>query len=159
MSRKKNTTLDIYKKVVTVSLMKLSYIARQTIDLPGTSGFKSWGRVVNSLEKAYYNSYEIEAIAQSKDILTAATRPYGNKAPYTALLNYLKDNDMAHGSKKMYALIYKVFGKSDKLELNADGIPCHRGTMPGNYHPNKTILVPVGTPRSCDPTSELYWSM
>jgi hypothetical protein len=46
-----------------------------------------------------------------------------------------------------------------KLELNADGVPCHRGTMPGNYDPKKTILVPVGTPLACDPTSETYWSM
>jgi hypothetical protein len=137
--------------------MKLSYIAKETIGFAGTSGFKSWGRVVNSLEKAYYNSYEIEA--ENTKLLDTVTAPFNGKAPYTALVNYLKANDMGHKSKKMYAMIYKAFGKRDKLELNDEGIPCHRGTMPGNYHPDRTILVPVGTPRSCDPTSELYWSM
>ena len=140
--------------------MKLSYIAKETIDLPGTNGFKSWGRVVNSLEKAYYNSYEIEAIANNSYLLFAACEPFHRgEAPYTALLKYLKANDMGHKSKKLYAMIFKAFGKRDKLELNDEGIPCHRGTMPGNYDPKKTILVPVGTPRCCDPTSELYWSM
>jgi hypothetical protein len=139
--------------------MKLSYIAKETIGFAGTSGFKSWGRTVNALEKAYYNSYEIEAIANNSYLLNAVCAPYDYKAPYTALVNYLKANDMGHKSKKMYAMIFKAFGKRDKLELNEEGIPCHRGTMPGNYHPDRTILVPVGTPRSCDATSELYWSM
>jgi len=139
--------------------MKLSYIAKKTEKCAGTNGFKSWGRVVNSLEKAYYNSYEIEAIAENTKLLKAVTAPFDGKAPYTSLLNYLKANDMGHKSKKLYAMVFKAFGKRDGLELNDEGVPCRRGTMPGNYHPNKTILVPVGTPRSCDPTSELYWSM
>ena len=139
--------------------MKLSYIASQTLGLPGTEGFKSWGRVVNSLEKAHYNSYEIDVIAKTPRILRAATKPFGGKAPYTALVNYLNANDMAHNSKRLTDLIFKMFGKENRLEYNEFGQLCHRGTMPGNYDPKKTILVPIGTPLSCDPTSETYWSM
>ena len=62
-------------------------------------------------------------------------------------------------SSLVNGLVMKVFGKEHKLELNENGVPCKRGTMPGNYNPNKTILVPLGTPNCCDPTSETYWSM
>ncbi len=138
--------------------MKLSYIASQTLGLPGTEGFKSWGRVVNSLQAAHYNSYEIEVIAKTPGILRAATKPFGGKAPFTSLVKYLAANDMAHGSKRLTGLIFKMFGKKDKLEYNEDGKLCHRGTMPGNPQ-GGSILVPIGTPLSCDPTSETYWSM
>lgn len=136
----------------------LSRNARETIDLPGTKVFKSWGRTVNALERAHYNSYEIEAVANTPKILIFAAADYPNGAPFTALLNYLTNCGYIHGSAKINKLIMKVFGKRDGLELNKEGKVCRRGTMPGNYHPNRTILVPVGTPACCDPTSETYWS-
>lgn len=139
--------------------MKLSYIAKETIDLPGTKLFKSWGRVVNSLTKAGYNNYEIEAIARDYYILKSAAGSSVGGAPFTALVKWLEFFGVTPRSTAVNNMIMKEFGKRDKLELNEAGVPCHRGTMPGNYHPNKTILVPVGTPLSCDPTSETYWSM
>lgn len=137
--------------------MKLSYIASQTIGFANTNMFKSWGRVVNSLVKAGYNNYEIEAIAGDSYLLFEAAHAKKN-APYTALVNHLNEVGMRPRSPVMNKMIMKKFGKRDKLELNEDGVPCHRGTMPGNYHPNRTILVPVGTPSICDPTTEHYWS-
>jgi hypothetical protein len=138
--------------------MKLSYIASQTIDLPGTSLFKSWGRVVNSLEKAHYNSWEIEAIARNSYLLIEAAKPFKGGAPYTALVKHLANRLMTPGSKTMNEMVMKAFGKSEKLEYNDRGQVCERGTCPGNPGAGST-LVPIGTPRSCNPHSELYWSM
>ena len=137
--------------------MQLSYIASQTSNLPVAKLFKSWGRVCNSLTKAGYNTYEIHALALSTRWLTRNIKV--NPAPYTALLNFLKLNGYTPRCDFLNGMVMEHFGKKDKLELNEKGQVCRRGTMPGNYHPNKTILVPVGTPLSCDPTSETYWSM
>ena len=51
-----------------------------------------------------------------------------------------------------------VLKANPELKANEQGIPCHEGTMPGNPAAGKT-LVPVGTPNSCNPHSETYWSM
>jgi hypothetical protein len=138
--------------------MKLSYLASQTADFLGTNLFKSWGRVVNSLEKLHYNNYEIRAIAQNEYLLIDSVNGIKGRAPYTALGIYLSRNGFPPSGEKMNKMVMQAFGERDGLELNENGEVCHRGTMPGNYHPDRTILVPIGTPSSCDPTTEQYWS-
>jgi hypothetical protein len=127
-----------------------------TSDCAAAKLYNSWRTVVALLDKMGFNEYEAEALLHSKHVRWAAKPKVMNSS--TVLRTYLEKNGILHRSKTVNALVMDKFAVSDKLELNDEGVPCHRGTMPGNYHPNKTILVPIGTPRSCDPTSETYWS-
>lgn len=142
--------------------MKLSYtvgkIVGQTMGLPHARLFKSWERTVNALEKAGYNSYEIEVIAKDDQLCRTAAFSHSNGAPYTALVNEIRDRGILSGHPKLNQMVMNTFALSDGLELDANGVPCHRGTMPGNPQ-GGSILVPIGTPASCDPTKEQYWSM
>ena len=133
-------------------------MANETANLPATKLYNSWSNVVRMLDNVNFNDWEAEAILRSKHPIMA-TCGMTKLASATVLETYLKDVGITHRSKKVNELVMKAFGKGYNLELNDEGVPCRRGTMPGNYHPNKTILVPVGTPLCCDPTSETYWSM
>lgn len=129
-------------------------------DVYSAGSFNSWVAVARVLAKRGFNSWEAEAILRFK--LTRWCRDVYAKsfpAPSTTLAKYLDNNNITPGCKEVNDLVMSTFGKEQNLELNKDGVPCRRGTMPGNYDPKKTILVPLGTPRSCDPTQELYWSM
>jgi hypothetical protein len=64
---------------------------------------------------------------------------------------------LAPRSDKMNALVMATFAEEYDLVLDENGVPCRRGTMPGNPSGGE-ILVALGTPNSCDPTSETYWS-
>ena len=135
-------------------------MARDTSDAYSAYSFNSWVGVVRILAVRGFNVWEAEAILRSKTTrwcrdAYAKTFPAANNT----LSKYLDSNNITPRSKEVNELVMEIFGREYKLELNKEGVPCRRGTMPGNYHPNKTILVPVGTPCSCDPTSETYWSM
>ena len=137
-------------------------MASDTGDAYSAGSYASWVAVVRLLDTRGFNRYEAEAILRSK--VTRWARDCfgegdGKANTSNTLAKYLDSNNITPRSKEVNELVMETFGKEYKLELNKEGVPCRRGTMPGNYHPNKTILVPVGTPRSCDPTSELYWSM
>ena len=135
-------------------------VARETEDAYSAASFTSWVGVARVLAKRGFNSWEAEAIMRSK--LTRWCRDQFAKtspASPTTLAKYLDKYNVTPRCKEVNDLVMGTFGKEHKLELNEEGIPCHRGTMPGNYDPKKTILVPVGTPACCDPTTETYWSM
>lgn len=135
-------------------------LCNDTKNLPVAKKFNSWSRVCIELAKMKFNQWEAEAILKSdfpQNALDDAEIKRGATA--TVLTNWLKLWGVGPRSLSSNKLVMKTFGKEYNLELNEEGIPCRRGTMPGNYHPNKTILVPLGTPACCDPTSETYWSM
>lgn len=134
-------------------------MARDTSDAYSADSFTSWEGVVRILAIRGFNSWEAEAILRSKTTrwcrdAFAKTFPAAN----STLAKYLDSNSMTPRCKEVNELVMNTFGEEHKLELNEEGVPCRRGTMPGNYHPNKTILVPVGTSLINDPTSETYWS-
>jgi hypothetical protein len=138
-------------------------MADDTKDAPecwgyATMVYNSWNSVVRVLAELRFNSYEAEAILKSNLLDKASAMVKGTKLSSTVLRNYLEMNDIKPGCKLVNKLVMKEFGKSERLELNEDGVPCHRGTMPGNPGAG-SILVPVGTPSCCDPTTEQYWSM
>ena len=124
--------------------------------------FNSWRSVVMMLDKENYNSWEAEAILTNKAIFKNFLASFNeNKVNFNSsdFRNYLLKVELTHLSPKMNKLVMSTFAKEHRLELDKNGVPCHRGTMPGNYHPDKTILVPVGTPACCSPITETYWSM
>jgi hypothetical protein len=138
-------------------------VARETEGAYSAGSFTSWVMVARVLAKRGFNRYEAEAILRSK--ITRWCRGNKHPAPSTDLSKYLDENNVTPGCKEVVSLVMGTFDGSVegcpdlKLELNDKGVPCTRGTMPGNYDPKKTILVPLGTPLCCDPTSETYWSM
>lgn len=129
-------------------------LARDTADLPLAKRFKSWRFAIRALDELNFNLWEAEAVLAYAN---ATIRKSGLTAG--DLKRWLADRGIVHQSTFVNNLVMAKFGKEYDLELNEKGQPCRRGTMPGNYHPNKTILVPLGTPACCDPTSETYWSM
>lgn len=142
-------------------------LAADTKDAYSADSFSSWVSVARLLAKRGFNRFEAEAILRSK--LTRWCRDeFGSNRGLqfaSTLDKYLTKYKVTPGCKEVNELVMGTFNGSIgnapdlKLELNGQGVPCQRGTMPGNYHPNKTILVPLGTPLACDPTSETYWSM
>jgi len=137
--------------------MKLPYGYSHLSELPSAKLFKDLARVVKSLKDAHYNSYDIDVILTDSALLAKAL---GDNTPatYNALTKYLAAEGIKSGSKYLNERIMEKFGKRDRLEYNDKGQVCHRGTMPGNPQ-GGSILVAIGTPLSCDPTSETYWSM
>jgi hypothetical protein len=129
----------------------------ETKNLPVVTKFTSWRWVIGMLARKGYNAYEVRALVASPVIHRAANQVLG-QATSADLVRYLEKKGITPGSKSMNGLVMKIFGKKDRLELNAEGQVCHRGTMPGNPGAG-TVLVPVGTPLCCDCTSETYWSM
>lgn len=124
--------------------------------------YASWVAVVRLLDTRGFNRYEAEAILRSK-VTRWARDCFGEGAgkanTSNTLAKYLDKNNIKPRCKYVNELVFETFKDELKLELNKEGVPCTRGTMPGNYDPKKTILVALGTPLSCDPTSETYWSM
>lgn len=142
-------------------------LAEDTSNAYSAGCYTSWTSCARVLAKRGFNVFEAEAILRSK--ITRWARDMWNK-PGTptsgALEAYLDKYNVVPGCKEVNDLVMGTFDGSCEdigcpnlhLERNDKGIPCRRGTMPGN--PNGgTILVPLGTPLCCDPTSETYWSM
>lgn len=124
-------------------------------------GTTSWKSVVKVLADAGFNRWEAEAILNS-NIVTEARNTFAftkntERAVSSCLSAYLEANVIKPRCKLVNDLVMARFGKELGLELNDEGIPCQRGTMPGNPQ-GGSILVPLGTPAICDPTTELYWS-
>lgn len=142
-------------------------VAAGTRTAYSAGAFSSWTSVVRLLAKRGFNRYEAEAILRSK-ITRWCRDEFGSERGLqfaSTLGKYLDKYNVTPGCKEVNELVMGTFNGSIgnapdlNLELNEEGVPCQRGTMPGNYDPNKTILVPLGTPLSLDPTSETYWSM
>jgi len=167
--------IDFYKISATLISMNLTAgqyrfnvknLAKETSDAYSTGAFANWEGVVRVLAQRGFNRFEAEAILRSK-ITRWCRNEAGvdtfDMAPTNSLTKYLDKYNVVPECKEVNSLVMGTFDGSVegcpdlKLELNKEGIPCQRGTMPGNYHPNKTILVALGTPSSCDPTTEQYW--
>jgi hypothetical protein len=130
-----------------------SVLVRNLSDTPKIADmFNSLPRVARELSKHGYNIVEAEAFLRSS-FAEKAVMFYGRSSG--DLLKYLNEEGFTPGSSILNAL---TLADNPNLELNADGVVCRRGTMPGNPAAG-TVLVPVGTPLCCDPTSETYWSM
>lgn len=133
-------------------------MAEDTSDAYSAGRYTSWTACARLLAERGFNSWEAEAILRSKitrwarDMWTKRSTPTSG-----ALANYLDTYSITPGCAEVNELVYEIFKDEHKLELNEKGQPCRRGTMPGNPG-GGTILVPLGTPRINDPTSELYWS-
>lgn len=152
---------------MTMNLTKNQYkfdpkrLANETSDAYSADSFNSWVEVARVLARCGFNVWEAEAILRSK--WTRWCRDEfgeGDGKPNTAntLVKYLIKYNFKPGCKDVVELVMDTFGEEHNLELNEDGVPCRRGSMPGNPT-GGTILVPLGTPLCCDPTSETYWSM
>lgn len=136
-------------------------LTAETRKLAVAALFTNWQRVVSILDNAGFNVFEAEAILTSELIRRAVTL-YGNKrdVPQSSgvLEKYLRHHEITPGCDMVNKMVMEKFAKEYSLELNDKGQPCRRGSMPGNPK-GGTILVPLGTPISCDPTSETYWCM
>jgi len=128
-------------------------LARETADLPLAKRFKSWRFAVRALDELNFNAWEAEAVLEYANATLVE-----NGLTAGDLKRWLAEQEIAHHSPLVNRLVMVKFGKEYTLELNELGIPCRRGSMPGNPQAG-TILVPLGTPASCDPTTETYWSM
>lgn len=145
--------------------MKHSYkfdpkeLAEKTENAYSAGGYTSWTACARLLAERGFNVFEAEAILRSK--ITRLARdmwPKSGTPTSGALANYLDTYNVKPGCAEANELVYEIFKDELKLELNDKGEPCRRGSMPGNPT-GGTILVPLGTPASCDPTTELYWTM
>jgi hypothetical protein len=105
------------------------------------------------LEKRGFNRFEAEAFLRSKHVRWA--RRLVGKPTANTVAKYLDKHNYKSGCKELNELVLRTF---PQFEANEDGVPCERDTMPGNPSAGET-LVPVGTPSSCNPHSEQYWSM
>ena len=128
-------------------------LARETANLPLAKRFKSWRFAIRALDELNFNRWEAEAVLEY-----VSTTLVKNGLTAGDLKRWLADRGIVHQSAFVTKLVMAKFGKEYSLELNDKGQPCRRGSMPGNPG-GGTILVPLGTPASCDPTSETYWSM
>lgn len=131
-------------------------MATQTEDAYSAGSYNSWEQVCRVLAKRGFNAWEAEAILRSKWTRWCRDEfQTGAKANSKHLEKFLDKYGYKPGHAEVNEL---VLGTFDDLEANEKGVPCRRGTMPGNPKAG-SVLVPVGTPLSCDPTSETYWSM
>lgn len=135
------------------------HVIAETEKLPVATKFNSWRNVVRFLAERKFNRFEAEAILTS-DLPAMAVKAWkkAGKPTSGALANILDGYGYEPGSTIVNKLVMNKFAEEYGLELNEHGVPCRRGTMPGNPQ-GGTILVPLGTPLCCDPTSETYWSM
>lgn len=134
-------------------------LAKNTSDAYSADGYTSWPACARLLAERGFNEWEAEAILRSKHMRWARDMWNKKTMPTSgALAAYLDNTGIVPGCSEVVELVMGTFGKEYNLELNDCGQPCRRGSMPGNPA-GGTILVPIGTPLSCDPTSETYWSM
>ncbi len=133
-------------------------LAKETSDAYSAASYTSWNSVCLLLAQRGFNRWEAEAILRSKwtrwarDMWDKPSKPTSS-----ALAAYLDMYGLVPGHPKVNELVMDTFGVELNLELNEHGRPCRRGSMPGNPA-GVTVLVPLGTPPICDPTSETYWS-
>jgi len=132
-------------------------LAEETSNAYSADRYNSWKGVATLLADRHFNSSEAEAILRSKWTRWAADEFHtsSRKPSATCLAQYLDKHGYNSGHPEVNKLVLETF---DELVPNEKGVPCRKGTMPGNPEGGE-ILVPAGTPLSCDPTSETYWSM
>ena len=136
-------------------------VAESTISNKASKYYHCWLNLARYLDKQGYNAYEAEAILSS-DIPAQAAEKYGftkskNYDRHTKwhLDRYLNAYFLSPGSNGMNEMVLKA---NPDLVANDKGVPCHKGRSAINPDAGE-ILVPVGTPACCDPTTETYWSM
>lgn len=137
-------------------------VADETKSNEAVKYYGSWTNLARYLDEAGYNGFEASAILSS-EIPLNAVKEHGyskktenwNRHTKWHLNRHLTILNLGPGSKGVTEL---VMAANPDLVLNADGKACRKGTMPGNQEGGE-ILVEVGTPLSCDPTSDTYWSM
>lgn len=139
--------------------MNINEIVDSTISNRASRYYNSWKSLAQYLVKSGYNAYETEAILKSDIPLKAIFWRYGhathNRYTSGCLKGYLTYMDMTPHSEDINRLVLR---NNPDLVANDNGVPCHKGRMPGSPGSGE-ILVPAGTPACCDPTSETYWSM
>jgi hypothetical protein len=132
-------------------------MANKTGDVDAAKEYSNWPNVCRMLDQRGFNVWEAEAILLSEWTKLAFVKwNKPTKPTATALANFLDDNNFTPNCSAVNELVMNTFGNEFCLELNSDGIPCRRGNVVVG---GASILVPLGTPSSCDPTQELYWSM
>ena len=131
-------------------------MVKKTEDAYSADSFNSWKSVVSLLDKMGYNYVEAEAILRSE--WTRWCRDEfgeGVGKPNTSgcLKKYLTKYGCLPKTKKVNDLVLETF---PELVLNERGVVCKKCNSACDGTP---LLVPVGTPMSCDPSTETYWSM
>lgn len=135
-------------------------LAKETMGAFSSDRYNSWKSVVTLLADRHFNSWEAEAILRSKHTRWAADQFHkgsSRKPSASCLERYLDAKQISPGCPEVNQLVMDTFAEEYDLVLDEKGRPCREGTAPGNAAAGK-ILVPLGTPLACDPTSETYWS-
>jgi hypothetical protein len=117
--------------------------------------FNSWTQVARVLARRGFNSYEAEAILVSKWTRWCRDEFHRgeHKASSSTLEKFLDKYGYTPGHKEVNKLVTAIH---DDVVTDEYGRPCRATT---NMMSGHKILVPLGTPLSCDPSSETYWSM
>jgi hypothetical protein len=133
-----------------------STLAEETGNAYSADRYNSWKSLATLLADRNFNAWEAEAILRSKWTRWAADKFHtGSRKPSSSCLGkYLDHYGYTTRHPEVNRLVLETF---DELVADENGVPCREGTMPGNPEGGR-IKVPVGTPLSCDPTSETYWS-
>jgi hypothetical protein len=129
-------------------------LAARTADVLCSEDWTSWAAMCRMFGNRGFNMFEAEAILRSRHTLSARTGIPGHDTS-AHFERYLDRNNIVPGCKHVNEL---VLAQWPEFVANEEGVPCERGTMPGNPEAGET-LVPVGTPLCCNPHSELYWTM
>jgi hypothetical protein len=142
-------------------------VAVKTADAYSADRYNSWTACALLLARRGFNRWEAEAILRSKIMRWVdGQRLKAGKVTSGDLADYLDQYKVVPHCAEVNELVMGTFsgdyldlGCPDlHLELNDKGVPCHRGTMPGNPGAG-SVLVELGTSACCDPTTEQYWSM
>jgi hypothetical protein len=129
-------------------------LATDTADAYSADSFNSWERVCRILAARGFNAWEAEAILRSKWTRWCRDEfQVGSTANSACLEKFLDKYHYKPGHSEVNEL---VLGTFDDLVANNRGVPCRKEK---NLMSRRDILVPVGTPIGCDPSSETYWSM
>jgi coproporphyrinogen III oxidase-like Fe-S oxidoreductase len=111
-----------------------------------------WTRIDQHLRRAGFNRYEVEAILDSDLPNQCREELNGRTISAGSLKKFLVAHGHVSNSSSVNALVLTTF---PELVANEHGEPCRATT---NLMSGQKILVPIGTPISCDPSSETYWS-
>jgi hypothetical protein len=133
-------------------------LAEKTSNAFSADSFNSWVQVIRLLAERGYNAWEAEAIVRSKWTRWCRDEFHTNssrKATSSSLAKFLDKYGHKPRSKGVNELVFQTFENED-LVPNEQGLPCRKEKNLMNGAP---ILVPLGTPISCDASSETYWSM
>ena len=122
-----------------------------------TRYFNSPKALIRFLAKRGFNHFEVTSILDSMWLFEAVQEfgpggggGKGNTGTFKAFIE-------KHNIKPLCPLVNRlVLSKVKNAVANAEGIPCFEGIAILN---GQKMLVELGTPASCDPTSETYACM